>query len=84
MEEDHSTPEEKALWEGWTPEEGYEYAAVLHEKDQHGKVDFSDERLPRRSTAPGLHMGLTVLMDVQKDEYFCSGTESVGFKVIPV
>ena len=26
-------------------------------------------------------MGLTVLLDVQQDEYLCPGAESIGFKV---
>ena len=26
-------------------------------------------------------MGLSVVLDVQHEDYYCSGTESVGFKV---
>lgn len=37
--------------------------------------------MPRRALAPGLHMGLSVLLDVKEHEYYCSGTESIGFKV---
>ena len=37
--------------------------------------------MPMRALAPGLHMGLSVMLDVNEEEYYCSGTESVGFKV---
>ena len=36
---------------------------------------------PRRVMSPGRQMGLTVLLDVQLDEYLCPGAESIGFKV---
>ena len=36
---------------------------------------------PRRVMSPGMQMGLTVLLDVQRDEYLCPGAESIGFKV---
>ena len=57
---------------------------------QHGYVNFPlsrdhdarHEELPRRAIAPGLHMGLSVLLNVSKNEYYCSGTESVGFKAL--
>ena len=37
--------------------------------------------MPLRALSPGLHMGLSVVLDVQEEEYYCSGHESVGFKV---
>ena len=37
--------------------------------------------MPRRARSPGMHAGLSVIMDVQQREYYCSATESVGFKV---
>ena len=37
--------------------------------------------MPRRALSPGMHAGLSVIMDVQEREYYCSATESVGFKV---
>ncbi len=76
LEEDHVSEDEKARWSGWSPEEGYDSPAQIHAKE-----DLTNEKLPRRSTAPGLHMGLTMLLNVQKNDYYCSGTESVGFKV---
>ena len=36
---------------------------------------------PRRVMSPGVQMGLTVLLDVQQNEYLCPGAESIGFKV---
>ncbi len=47
----------------------------------HSEVISNSTPLPLRAIAPGLHMGISVLMDVHKDDYYCSGTESVGFKV---
>ena len=38
--------------------------------------------MPRRSIAPGKDIGLSIMLNVEKDEYYCTGTESVGFKVI--
>ena len=37
--------------------------------------------MPRRSIAPGKDIGLSIMLNVEKDEYYCTGTESVGFKV---
>ena len=63
-------------WDNWIPEVGYlTDPTVLNS-------NFSKEELPRRTSAPGLTMGLTVILDVQEEEYFCSGTESVGFKTL--
>ena len=69
--------EEEKRWQFWDMQDGYKYAHGEHD-DGHGKAG---EELPRRGIAPGLHMGLSVLMDVQEEEYYCPGTESVGFKV---
>ena len=43
--------------------------------------DFEGHYMPRRAMSPGMHAGLSVIMDVQEREYYCSATESVGFKV---
>ena len=42
---------------------------------------LADAQKPLRALAPGLHMGLSLLLDLQEEEYYCSGTESIGFKV---
>ena len=77
---------EEKRWSGWEPEEGYEDKEDIHHEIPHG-VDVDEalkgEHLPRRSLSPGLHAGLTLLLNVEKDEYYCSGTESAGFKVRP-
>ena len=44
--------------------------------------DFLNEELPLRGIAPGKSMGLSVMLNVKEDEYYCSGTESVGFKTL--
>ena len=43
--------------------------------------EFEGYYMPRRALSPGMHAGLSVIMDVQEREYYCSATESVGFKV---
>ena len=42
---------------------------------------MKNETLPRRVIAAGLHAGLTVVLNVEKEEYYCSGAESTGWKV---
>ena len=62
---------------------GFHHELTNHEAKYHsapGTIPVEDE-LPRRGKAPGMHMGLSVLMDVREEEYFCTGSESVGFKV---
>ena len=45
-------------------------------------IDLSaNESLPRRSIAPGREVGLSLMLNVEESEYYCTGTESVGFKV---
>ena len=44
--------------------------------------DFSNEELPLRGIAPGKSMGISVMLNVKEEEYYCSGTESVGFKAL--
>ena len=48
--------------------------------DDAGAVPLSED-LPQRALSPGRSMGLSVMLNVKEDEYYCSGTESVGFKV---
>ena len=64
------------MWNNWLPETGYivDPQSLTH--------DFTSEEMPRRTNAPGLSMGLTVVLDVEKEEYFCSGFESIGFKAL--
>ena len=68
---------EEARWKNWDMENGYHYKSENAPSLPHN----SSEEMPRRALAPGLHMGLSVMINVKEDEYYCSGTESVGFKV---
>ncbi len=65
---------EEARWQHWNMQDGYD-----------GKPDplkLHDIRdMPLRALAPGLHMGLSVILDVNREEYYCTGHESIGFKV---
>ena len=70
-------------WEGWNMQEGYREKTpqCLHfGKHHHCNIDLEKDDMPRRPTSPGLHMGLSLLLDVQEDEYYCTGTKSTGFK----
>ncbi|XP_059487052.1 pickpocket protein 28-like [Neocloeon triangulifer] len=53
----------------WTPEEGYPKNA-------------EHDALPWRPIGAGKHLGLTVVLDNEVDEYYCSSTASVGFKML--
>lgn len=54
----------------WTAERGYPPDA--------GRLTT----YPRRGLGSGSHMGLTVLVNVHAAEYYCSTTNSAGFKVL--
>lgn len=54
----------------WSPEKGFT-------EDETGDDDY----IPRRPLGAGAHLGLTVILDAQINEYFCSSTSSIGFKV---
>ncbi len=74
-------------WAGWDPQDGYldtvssSSPSSSHLGGHNASITRETER-PLRAIAPGLHMGLSVIMDVKEEEYYCSGTESVGFKVL--
>ncbi|XP_037037296.1 pickpocket protein 28-like [Bradysia coprophila] len=55
----------------WTPETGYVE-----------KIDNFRRFYPRPGPGSGIHMGLTVVLNVNVDEYHCSSTDSKGFKVL--
>ena len=50
-------------------------------EEKEKEKEFEGYYMPRRALSPGMHAGLSVIMDVQEREYYCSATESVGFKV---
>ncbi|XP_059083484.1 pickpocket protein 28-like [Tigriopus californicus] len=76
--EDHE--ETVKLWSHWDMETGYRFGP--NEYDGEINITSDAEPMPRRAVAPGLHMGLSVLLDVREQEYYCSGTESIGFKAL--
>ncbi|CAH0557483.1 unnamed protein product [Brassicogethes aeneus] len=54
----------------WSPENGFD-------EDETGEDDY----IPRRPLA-GSHLGLSIVLDAQVEEYYCSSTSSIGFKII--
>lgn len=38
--------------------------------------------IPRPAAGAGYHMGLSVTLDAHVDDYYCSSTDSAGFKVL--
>lgn len=56
----------------WTPEEGF--AAVA--PDETRKI------YPRRGISSGIHMGLFIVLNADIDDYYCSSTNSAGFKIL--
>ncbi len=57
----------------WTPETGYP------ETDTKGSV----LETPWRPVGIGTHLGLTVSLDSELHDYYCSSTSSAGFKASP-
>ncbi|RZC39686.1 pickpocket protein 28-like, partial [Asbolus verrucosus] len=55
----------------WSPERGFP-------NDSDGDMST----IPIRPSGGGTNLGLTVVVDVQSDNYFCSSTNSIGFKII--
>lgn len=57
----------------WTPENGY--PSDLNK-------NLKNLIYPRPTSAAGSHMGLFVILNTDADDYYCSTTNCVGFKVI--
>ncbi|KAG8258302.1 hypothetical protein J6590_032230 [Homalodisca vitripennis] len=53
----------------WTPEDGY-------------PDNVSVDDVPWRPWGPGSHLGLTIVLDANLNEYYCSSEVSIGFKVV--
>ncbi|CAH1108555.1 unnamed protein product [Psylliodes chrysocephalus] len=53
----------------WTPETGF-------------PEGYNDTYIPKRPLGAGAHLGLSIVLDAQVDEYYCSSTSSIGFKII--
>ncbi|CAB4063054.1 ASICN [Lepeophtheirus salmonis] len=67
-------PTAEKNWKDWTPQDGY--------KNKPSQKNILFGEMPRRTSSPGLTMGLSVLLNVQENEYYCTGSESVGFKIL--
>jgi hypothetical protein len=52
----------------WTPENGYPPNATA-------------DTPPRRAFGVGVHLGLTLVLDVEADQFYCSSSAGAGFKV---
>ncbi|CAG9771852.1 unnamed protein product [Ceutorhynchus assimilis] len=54
--------------------------------DWHAEKGFQDtdygDYIPRRPLGAGAHLGLSIILDAQINNYYCSSTRSVGFKVM--
>lgn len=58
----------------WTPEKGF-----------YPELPAPDSYLhffPRPGVGAGSHLGLTLILDANADDYHCSSTNSIGFKVL--
>lgn len=70
----------------WTPERGFKEKVPsdaiplrpLGKKNEKFAVKESSYLL---KIGAGAHLGLTVVLDAQTDNYYCSSTSSIGFKV---
>ncbi|KAK9888762.1 hypothetical protein WA026_000987 [Henosepilachna vigintioctopunctata] len=56
----------------WNPEEGFPDKITAERS----------EYIPRRPLGAGQHLGLSITLDTQVDNYYCSSTASVGFKIV--
>lgn len=56
----------------WTPETGYEKSKNISNED----------KFPRPGVGSGNELGLSLILKTDKNDYFCSSTRSVGFKVL--
>ena len=53
---------------------------LLPDANYHSEVEW-DRRRPRRLKLSGKSYGLSVLLDPELDEYFCTTADSIGFQV---
>lgn len=54
----------------WSPEKGYD------------EFEKNESKYPRPGVGPGNELGLTLILKANIDDYFCSSTDSYGFKVL--
>ena len=82
LKNSEADPVEEKRWAGWSLQDGYVEAVANSFEEEH-KLPYKDRSMPMRALGPGQQMGLSVLLDVEEDEYFCSSAESFGFKILP-
>jgi len=46
--------------------------------------EYDLEIFPRRQRKSGKSFGLSILLDPDVKEYFCTNTDSTGFQVVPL
>ena len=56
-------------WLNWNPESGYAFP-------------YNSNDLPRRSISPGLFSGLSVTLNLNRTQHFCTSTSAIGLRVI--
>lgn len=56
----------------WTPEDGYGST----------KITNIEETFPLPGVGPGNEYGLSVMLKLNTHDFFCSSTESSGFKIL--
>lgn len=64
------------------PEEHPKYSPVDWTPEQGFSKSYTSRTYPRRAAGAGAHMGLTLVLDANIKSYYCSSTNSVGFKVL--
>lgn len=66
---DHGGNDADTVPVNWTPEEGY-------------PKDLPPKYSPRPGAGTGSHIGLSLVLNVNVDDYYCSSTSSAGFKIL--
>ena len=62
-------------WENWNLDR--DGLLITEEKDENGIF----REFPRRQKRAGKSFGLSILLDPDLDEYFCTTSDSIGFRV---
>ena len=68
-------------WLDWNPESGYQHLPSPHLHPYNSKMVEMEEHLPRRSISPGLFSGLSLVLNLNRSEHFCTSTSAIGLRV---
>lgn len=71
----------KSLINKTTASESGEYTAVPWNAETGYPKKLPKKYYPHTAAGTGESLGLTITLDVQADEYYCSSTNSIGFKM---